>query len=102
MRSEDVCGAWVRVHEEDSDEGLVLRSADSPLPPARGRMAVELRPDGGYAERGLGASDVPEDAAGTWRLQGDTLTLSEGAAQGLPRVMRVVSAEPDRLVVRPA
>ena len=32
MRSEDVCGAWVRVHEEDSDEGLVLRSADSPLP----------------------------------------------------------------------
>jgi len=95
-----VVGSWVHAHEEDTGDEMVFRPADSALPPARGRMGFELREDGTFAEAGLGARDVPEESAGTWALEGQTITLSEGAAQGVPREMEVVSAEEDRLVVR--
>ena len=99
MTPEEVCGRWVHVREEDTAEEMVFRPVGTPLPPARGRVAFELRPDGSFAETGLGAADVPEEAAGDWSVVDDTITLSEGAAQGVPRVMRVVSVAPDRLVV---
>ena len=100
MRRADLAGRWAHVHEEDTDDEMVFRPADAELPPSRGRMAFELRPDGSFAETGLGAADVPQEAAGSWTLDGDTITLSEGAVQGVPRQMEVVTAEPDRLVVR--
>ena len=95
-----VVGSWVHVHEEDTGDEMVFRPADTELPPARGRMGFELREDGTFAEAGLGARDVPEEATGSWALEGDLITLSEGATQGVPREMEVVSAEKDRLVVR--
>ncbi len=97
---EEVCGRWVHAHEEDTGDEMVFRPAGTDLPPARGRLAFELRADGSFAEAGLGASDAPEEASGSWALDGDVLTLSEGASQGVPREMEVVAAEPDRLVVR--
>ncbi|WP_206063199.1 hypothetical protein [Nocardioides sp. HDW12B] len=100
MTPEEVCGRWVHVREEDTEHEMVFRPVGTPLPPARGRVAFELRPDGSFAETGLGAADIPEEAAGDWSVEGDTVTLSEGAAQGVPRVMQVVSVAPDRLVVR--
>ncbi|MBD3926337.1 lipocalin family protein [Nocardioides cavernae] len=63
-------------------------------------MTLDLRPDGTFAEAGLGATDVPEEATGIWTLEGDTITLSEGAAQGVPRHMQVVSADDDRLILK--
>ena len=93
-------GRWVHAHEEDTQDAMVLRPATSDLPPSRGRMAFELRPDGTFSEAGLVPADVPEDASGSWALEGDTITLSEGAAQGVPREMRVVSADEARLVIR--
>jgi hypothetical protein len=62
-------------------------------------MAFELRDDGTFAESGLGAADVPEEATGTWALDGATLTFSKGASQGVPRELEVVSADHDKLVV---
>lgn len=93
-------GRWVHVQEEDTEEEMVFRPADADLPPSRGRRALDLRPDGTFAEAGLGAADVPEEATGSWVLEGDVLRLSEGAAQGVPREMEVVTADEDRLVVR--
>jgi len=102
MKREQVVGRWVHAHQEDSEDQMVFRPAGTDLPPARGRMAFELREDGSFAESGYGASDVPEEASGTWAIEDDTITLSEGASQGVPRKMRVVTADDDRLVVRRA
>lgn len=93
-------GRWVHAQEEDSEDEMVFRPAGTALPPSRGRMAFELRADGSFAETGLGAADVPEEASGSWALEGDLITLSEGATQGVPREMKVVQADRERLVVR--
>jgi hypothetical protein len=91
---------WVHAHEEDTESEMVFRPADYELPPARGRVAFELRPDGSFVESGLGAADVPEEASGTWDLEDDErIVLSQGASQGVPRKMRIASAEQDRLVI---
>lgn len=94
-------GKWVHAHEEDTDEQMVFRRAGYELPPARGRRAFELRPDGTFREAGLGAADVPDEAGGTWELRDDdTIVLGEGAPAGVPRVMPVVAADPERLAIR--
>jgi hypothetical protein len=95
-----VSGRWVRAQEEDTEDEMVFRPAGTDLPPARGRMTLELRADGTFAEAGLGVTDVPDEATGSWALEGDTITLSEGAAQGVPREMEVVTADEERLVIR--
>ncbi|HEX5956097.1 MAG TPA: hypothetical protein VFY37_09190, partial [Solirubrobacterales bacterium] len=51
--------------------------------------------DGTFSESGLGAADVPEEASGTWRLDRDSIVLSdvgraepglaEGPVGGRPR-----------------
>lgn len=100
MKDEQVCGHWVHAHEEDTEDQMVFRPPGADLPPSRGRVAFELRADGTFAETGLGATDVPEEGTGSWALEGDVLTLSEGATQGVPRELVVVRADQDRLVVR--
>jgi hypothetical protein len=92
---------WVHAHEEDTEDEMVFRPADYDLPPSRGRLAIELRADGTFAEAGLGPADVPEEASGSWELEdGERIVLGEGAAQGVPRVLPIVSAEPRRLVIK--
>src|SRR3954469_18178790 len=100
MNRDQVVGGWVHAQEEDTEDEMVFRPAGTDLPPARGRLGFELRADGSFTETGYGPSDVPEEATGTWALEGDTITLSEGAAQGVPRHMEVVSVDADRLVIR--
>ncbi len=100
VKADQVPGHWIHAREEDTDDEMVFRPAGADLPPARGRMGFELRADGTFTETGLGASDVPEEAAGHWSLEGDLITLSEGASQGVPRELEVVSADDARLVIR--
>jgi hypothetical protein len=101
VRREILHRRWVHAHEEDSDDQMVFRPAEHELPPSRGRMAFELRPDGTFAELGLGPADVPEEASGTWELEdGERIVLAEGAAEGVPRVMNIASCDEERLVIR--
>jgi hypothetical protein len=100
MKSDQVRGRWVHAHEEDTEDMMVFRPAGTDLPPSRGRVGFELRADGTFAETGLGVTDVPQEAAGSWALDGNTIRLSQGAAQGVPREMHVVAADRVRLVIR--
>jgi hypothetical protein len=95
-----LCRRWVHAHEEDSDDELVFRPADHPLGPSRGRMSFELHADGTFSEAGLGAADVPDEATGTWRLDQETILLSEGAPGGVPRELPIASAAEDRLAIK--
>ena len=70
------------------------------FPPSRGRMEFELRHDGGYLETAIGPTDRPEEVTGTWTLAGDdTLVVTRASSSEPERVLRIVSAAPDRLVV---
>src|SRR4249920_170819 len=91
---------WIHSHEEDTADEMVLRPDDYPFPPSRGRMGFELRHDGGYVETAIGPTDRPEEVTGTWTLAGDDALVVTRASSSEPeRVLRIVSAEPDRLVV---
>jgi hypothetical protein len=92
---------WIHSHEEDTDSETVFRPATFKFPPSRGRAGFALRPDGTAVEIGIGPTDRPQEETGTWRMEGDNqLVLSTPSASGRPRVMEVVSADKDRLVVK--
>jgi hypothetical protein len=93
---EVLVGHWVHSHEEDSGDLRVFRPKSFEFPPSRGREELELKADGRSVVHSPGPVDVPEEAAGTWELEGETLRLAAGGAE---RSMRVVAAEPERLVV---
>ncbi len=93
---EGLVGHWVHSHEEDSGELKVFRPRRFEFPPSRGRQELELKADGSTVVHSPGPVDVPEEAAGAWELEGETLRLDTGGAE---RSLRVVAAEPERLVV---
>jgi hypothetical protein len=80
---------------------MVFRPASHPLPPSRGRISFDLKPDGSYAERAPGPVDAPVDSSGRWSLKDGRLLLAAAGEQ--PRQeWRVTASEPDRLVLRRA
>ena len=100
--SRDVlCQRWIHVGEDDTPTEMVYRPAGYKLPPARGRTGFELRPDHTLSYLGIGPTDAPSGSAGRWEIEeGEPpairIELESGEIQRLP----IVSAEPDRLVVR--
>ena len=73
--------SWLHAPEESSEEELVFRPEGYPLPPARGRMLLELADDGSFTALAPGPVDapVPTDELSGWA---------------------VGAIEPDRLVLR--
>src|SRR5256885_16207397 len=87
---------WVHAHEEDTDRQMVFRPAEVDLPPSRGRVAFELRPDGTFAESGIGPTDRPEAASGRGGLEdGEKIGPGEGAKGGGPAGSRVSPVDDD-------
>jgi hypothetical protein len=89
---------WVHSHEEDTEKEMVFRPAGYEFPPSRGRSSFELKPDGSLVEGGIGPTDRPVEAQGTWELRSDRLVLRRDPSH-TPRVMRIASVDDDRLVV---
>ena len=87
-------GKWVHAHEDDGEGEMVFRPSSHPLPPSRGRLVLDLRPDGTSVERAPGPTDAPVDTEGRWSLDGDRLTVGE-------RSWTVASVDAERLVLRP-
>ena len=93
MNVTDLCKHWMHSHEEDTEEETVYRPASYQFPPARGRTGFELNPDGSLTEHGIGPTDRRTRTAGKWKLKGDALQIGT-------RAMKIVSLDPQRLVVR--
>jgi hypothetical protein len=92
---------WVHSHEEDSDTEMVFRPDTFDFPASRGRVSFELREDGTFLDRGIGATDRSEEAAGTWQLEdGERVVLRESGTDQVRRRLDITSVEPDRLVLR--
>jgi hypothetical protein len=89
---------WVHSHEEDTESELVFRPASYAFPRCRGRSALDLRSDGSYSESVPGPPALPETADGNRELDDGRLRLKQ--ADGSTRVLELVSATSDRLVVR--
>jgi hypothetical protein len=96
--AKDLHGRWLHSHEEDTEGRAVYRPTGFRFPPARGRSGFELRPGGELLRLGPGPADRPQATAGRWRLDGDRLVLEPRAES--PRTLRILSATPERLVVR--
>ena len=100
LPSEVLGRQWVHAHEEDSDEEMVFRPAEYPLPPARGRERLEFSPDGTFFESVPGPTDAPEDRAGSWKVEGGKLVIESDQAPEGQRMLEIASVDEDRLVVK--
>jgi len=91
---------WVHSHEEDTGTEMVFRLATFRFPPSRGRKSFELKPGGKLMVTGIGPVDVPVKNPGTWKLEdGDKLIFIYNTEQKPTQVMKIVTAEKERLVI---
>ncbi|MGA2134557.1 MAG: hypothetical protein ABSH50_19885 [Bryobacteraceae bacterium] len=90
--------AWRHSHEEDSADEMVFRPATFAFPRSRGRAGYDFRADGSVTVSGPSPEDKQSTTEGHWELPAsDTLILT------LPneiRKLQIVSATPDKLVLR--
>jgi hypothetical protein len=94
-----VFGHWVQAGQE-GDVG-VYRRFGTPLPPARGRRAFEIRPDGAFLHHGIGPTDATRTSAGKWRAEGPRRIRAEFPGTDLPpETLDVVEVGDDVLKVR--
>jgi hypothetical protein len=63
----ELFGHWVHSHEEDGADAEIYRPRGWPLPPARGRTAFEIKPDGEFVEYVPGPVDVSASRTGRWQ-----------------------------------
>ena len=92
---------WVHSHEEDTDTEMVFRPASFNFPRSRGRRSFELKPDGALIDEGIGPTDRREQSEGTWELDaGGNLALFHGSQKQTARVLKLLSVDRGRLVVK--
>jgi hypothetical protein len=91
---------WVHAHEEDTDDEMVFRPAEYPLPPSRGRQRLEFKPDGTFFESVPGPTDAPEGRAGSWKVEDGKLVIESDQAPEGTRTLEIASVDEDRLVVK--
>lgn len=95
-----LANSWLRAFEEDTGDEQVLRPESYDFPPARRpRDGMELRPGGELVSAAPGPDDRRVRSSGTWELRDGRLILNAGS--GTSREFEVVSANHDKLVVRP-
>ena len=92
--------SWVRSVEEDTPTEIVYRPSTYPFPPSRGREGMALSPDGTLTHSSPGTTDLARHRRGKWRLEQSRLHLDIENLDPGARVLTVVQATPDRLVLR--
>lgn len=92
--------SWVHAHEEDRDDRLVFRPAETPLPPSRGRVVLRLDASGVAGGGGPGPDDRSVRSQGSWELAGNVLTVR---LSGMPEQrFHIESVDQERLIARRA
>jgi hypothetical protein len=92
---------WVHSHEEDTGTEMIFRPVHFRFPPSRGRKSFELKPDGSLVVTGIGPVDVPVKNPGTWKLEDEDKLIFIYNSENRPtQVMKIVTAEKERLVIR--
>jgi hypothetical protein len=93
---------WLHAHEEDTATEAVYRPDDFDFPPARGRRGYEFRPNHTGAYIGIAARDGAARTSCKWRLRkkGKGLEIELTFDDGRKEVLRVVSLDKERLVLR--
>lgn len=101
QNTREIVGTWLHAHEEDTGTEAVYRPGDYDFPPARGRRGYEFRADYTCSSIGISARDGSTRTSCTWKMTKGaepeiTLTYSDGREE----VVRLVSVDADRLVLR--
>jgi len=98
VRKDLLVGRWMHSHEEDAPGRQAYRPATFHFPPSRGRAGFHLHADGSLTEIGIGANDTPDERAGRWTVDGDTLVLEPA---GEPeRRLPIVALAADKLITQ--
>lgn len=93
-------GHWIHSYEEDGDGKMIFRREGFAFPRARGRASFELQAGHIWMDRPISSSDGNLRQEGRWTLsEGTDLNLSS-SGKDAARVMRIITAEPDRLVLQ--
>lgn len=88
-QADPVVGLWRHSFEEDRGGGPVYRPDSFDFPLARGRAAIEFRPDGTFVEWVVGRGDASEPRLGRWSRgpEGDLgVTRADGSRAGVALV----------------
>ena len=92
---------WMHSREEDTDTEMVFRPEGYNFPRSRGRTRFDLNPDGALAEIGIAPTYAQQTTAGRWQLEdGNKLVFYRASETEPTKVMQVVHADKDRLVVK--
>lgn len=79
---------------------MVFRPAEFAFPRSRGRTSFELKADGSMIDHGIGAGDAATETRGSWSEPASgKLAFFHGAEKKAERVLKIIRAEPDRLVL---
>lgn len=94
--------AWIHSHEEDSPGQTVYRPAGYSFPASRGRTGFDLLPGQQMRNTGIAASDGPVQDEGYWQLkqEGDSNVLKLSLPEQPTKLLHIISATSDRLVVK--
>jgi hypothetical protein len=90
---------WVHAHEEDTGDVEVYRPQGTPLPPAFGRTAIEIKRNGDFIQHDIGPADEPLRVAGHWNAEG-TRQLHVELRDGRAFTLNIVALDDQLLKVR--
>ena len=90
---------WTHSGEEDAQGIEVYRPSEVQLAPSRGRMGFEIRENGVFVEHRIGPTDIPEEAVGRWRADGNEIVVTFPGEPGSYR-LQVLSLDNGLLKVR--
>lgn len=88
---------WVEIREENTADQFVFRPFSYPIPPARGRRALDLSEPGKAWSKSPGPSDKLEGIQGTWVLEEGALILDTPGWRGTYDIEELTE---DKLVLR--